>query len=104
MTIKEENEIEKRIRTACDNLGDFLICKNRKYGNSALEPLGIYGGGDPSKLIDTRIDDKLNRIKNHRKLNLDKPHRKNDIFDNTGYNILYIVSEGWENDFDEEIE
>ena len=51
-----------------DGIKIFLIEKNKRYGNSALEPLVIFTkhkSGDRAKDgILERIDDKLSRIKN----------------------------------------
>ena len=43
---------------------DMLSEKNLKYGDSALNPSGIFAKCDPIELINVRIDDKLARIKN----------------------------------------
>lgn len=43
---------------------DLLISKNKKYGNSALEPLGVFSKLSAKEGLLVRIDDKLKRIKN----------------------------------------
>lgn len=43
---------------------EMLIAKNQKYGNSAIEPLGIFSELSPEEGLKVRIDDKLKRIKN----------------------------------------
>jgi hypothetical protein len=53
-----------RIRAKCSELGEFLVAKNRSYGDSALKPVGIFAKGRASDLIRVRLDDKLNRIRN----------------------------------------
>ena len=63
-----------------------LLEKNRRYGNSALSPLGVFYKGDATNSISIRLDDKLSRIKNANVL------RKNDLFDLLGYCILYLVN------------
>jgi hypothetical protein len=40
----------------------MLIEKNRKYGNSALEPKRIFSRASNIEQIKVRIDDKLSRI------------------------------------------
>jgi hypothetical protein len=40
----------------------MLIAKNRKYGDSALNPLRIFSKADPVEAIKVRIDDKLSRL------------------------------------------
>ena len=52
------------IEEACDEIKDLLITKNRKYGNSALEPVSIFYRGDAGDALKVRIDDKLSRILN----------------------------------------
>lgn len=43
---------------------ELLISKNKKYGNSAIEPLGVFSQLSPEEGLFVRIDDKLKRIKN----------------------------------------
>ena len=40
----------------------MLIAKNKQYGNSAIEPIGVFANGSAEELIRVRIDDKLNRL------------------------------------------
>ena len=55
--------LEKQIRATCQEMADFLVEKNKAYGNSAAEPVGIFSKRlDPLAQIDVRIDDKLNRL------------------------------------------
>lgn len=42
---------------------DLLITKNRKYGDSAINPIRVMSSASPVEQILVRIDDKLNRIK-----------------------------------------
>jgi hypothetical protein len=46
----------------CDQIKGMLLDKNRKYGNSALDPKRIFSRADPIEQIRVRIDDKLSRI------------------------------------------
>jgi hypothetical protein len=78
----------------CLQMMKFLCEKNRRYGNSALEPMGAFYKGNSADSILIRIDDKLQRVKNH-----SGPPRENDVVDLIGYLLLYCVSQGW-NDFD----
>jgi len=44
-------------------LADFLVEKNRAYGNSAAEPIGVFAKRlDTLAQIDVRLDDKINRL------------------------------------------
>lgn len=83
----ELSESQKKIAEVCDDLKEFLLEKNRKYGDSALNPIRVFSKADAREQILVRIDDKLNRIKN----------RQNDededvIKDLAGYLILLLVS------------
>jgi hypothetical protein len=82
------NEIEK----VCNNLKKFLIEKNKRYGNSALNPIRIFSKLDSEEQIKIRMDDKLNRIKNNTELD-----RENDYLDLVGYIVLLMVKKGWTN-------
>ncbi len=44
-------------------IADLLITKNRKYGNSALEPVRIFSKASAEEQILVRLDDKLSRIR-----------------------------------------
>ena len=46
------------------DIQEMLIAKNQKYGNSALEPLGVFSHLSAKEGLLVRIDDKLKRIKN----------------------------------------
>jgi hypothetical protein len=55
--------LEEAITDKCNELMQFLIEKNRAYGNSVAEPIGIFAQRiDTLAQIDVRIDDKLNRM------------------------------------------
>lgn len=55
--------MEDQIRQQCNELAEFLIEKNRAYGDSAANPIGIFAKRfDTLAQIDVRIDDKLNRL------------------------------------------
>lgn len=55
-------EAQKAIAQTCDEIKEMLLGKNRKYGNSALDPVRIFSKADPIEQINVRIDDKLSRI------------------------------------------
>lgn len=40
----------------------LLVEKNRKYGDSALNPIRVFSKASPTEQIRVRIDDKLTRI------------------------------------------
>jgi len=97
----EEDEIKtmdtrKQIENTVDSLKELLIEKNKRYGNSALEPLkGIKY--TPEDGIKIRLTDKLKRVINSDNL------RKNDVADIMGYLTLLCVSKGW-SDFNDLID
>lgn len=47
----------------CDSVKELLLEKNRKYGDSALNPARIFSKANAVEQILVRIDDKLNRVK-----------------------------------------
>jgi len=46
----------------CNAIKELLIAKNKKYGNSALNPVRIFSKASAEEAINVRIDDKLSRI------------------------------------------
>jgi hypothetical protein len=78
----------KAIKVITANLRDFLIEKNKRYGNSALESLeGVKY--TPEDGIKIRLVDKCKRIINSDNL------RKNDCVDLLGYVILLCIGRKW---------
>lgn len=73
-----------KIKQVTESLNELLQEKNRRYGNSALEPLEDikYTAEDGIKI---RLADKLKRIINSDEL------RKNDVSDCLGYLVLLCV-------------
>ena len=45
-------------------IADLLKAKNKAYGNSALNPAGIFSKLNATESLCARIDDKIMRIKN----------------------------------------
>ena len=93
--------MQGNITKVCNSAARFLIIKNTRYGNSALEPLRVFSNADPAEGILVRLDDKLSRIKYASSEG--KPLLKNDVVDMLGYLILYCVKQGWA-DFDDLID
>jgi hypothetical protein len=65
------------------------MVKNKRYGNSAIEPIQVFSNLPASEQINNRMDDKLLRIKNS------DVERKNDFVDLAGYIELKCVEKGW---------
>lgn len=81
--------LEREIRAKCNQLAEFLVEKNRAYGNSAAEPIGIFARRvDSLAQIDCRIDDKLNRMAKGSEYPGD-----DTIKDLAGYLILRMIVE-----------
>jgi len=78
-----------KIEKICEGLQEFLLEKNKRYGDSALKPEKIFSKADAENSILIRLDDKINRIKNSKEL------RKNDLVDIVGYGILLLADKEW---------
>lgn len=68
-----------------------LLEKNRKYGNSALEPKRIFSKHSAIEQINVRIDDKLSRIANQQ-----TDDDEDAEFDLLGYLLLKMVAKRYE--------
>ena len=93
----EITSTQEKISEVCKAVEKVLLTKNKRYGNSALEPQRTFSKASAEEAILVRLDDKLSRIKNSPEL------RKNDIFDMIGYLTLLAVQKDWTN-FDELID
>jgi hypothetical protein len=69
------------------SIKELLLEKNEKYGNSALEPLGVFSQLSAKEGLLVRIDDKLKRIKNG-SLEKDDEDVINDLI---GYLVLLKI-------------
>jgi hypothetical protein len=72
----------------CANTKNLLIKKNKAYGDSALNPLGIFGNGDAVVSLGARMDDKLMRLKS---LGMGKDS-VDTLYDLQGYITLLIIA------------
>jgi hypothetical protein len=57
------NNFEQKLDSVLATIRTMLLDKNRKYGNSALEPMRVFSKAQPLEQIAVRMDDKLSRIK-----------------------------------------
>lgn len=55
-------QVKALIIDECGRIASFLIAKNAKYGNSALEPKRVFSRAASIEQLLVRIDDKLSRI------------------------------------------
>ena len=76
------------IATICDEIKELLLEKNRKYGDSALNPVRVFSHSDNQEQIRVRIDDKLSRLRNQQ-------HDEDEdvVNDLIGYLILLKVAQ-----------
>jgi hypothetical protein len=84
-------DTQEKITKVCDEIKALLLEKNKRYGDSALNPLCVFSGArlGAEDSICIRLDDKIKRIMNSQE------HRKNDIADLIGYLILLCCSKEW---------
>ena len=80
-------EFSAKVSDVLLEIKDLLIAKNKKYGNSALEPLGVFSQLSAKDGLLVRIDDKLKRIKNG-SLDHDDEDVINDLI---GYLVLLKI-------------
>jgi hypothetical protein len=76
-----------KVGEVLEQIERMLVEKNRKYGNSALEPLGVFSQLSAKEGLLVRIDDKLKRIKNG-SLDKDDEDVVNDLI---GYLVLLKI-------------
>ena len=90
----EKDDIKTDFNKICTSLCKMIEEKDKRYGNSALQPLGIFA---KHHNYGSRLDEKLARVKNSDEL------RKNDVADIIGGLILICKDKGW-NNFDDQID
>ena len=86
----EAPKSEATIESVCDALKEFLLAKNKNYGNSATEPVRVFSKSNANEGILVRMDDKLSRIKNSESPAL------NDTVDLLGYLVLLCKNNNWD--------
>lgn len=83
-------ETQQKIVDVGEGMTDLLLYKNAKYGDSAINPKGIFYKGDSTNSILIRLDDKIGRIMS----NTEEKPRVNDVADIIGYCTLLLISMG----------
>lgn len=83
-------DTQQKIVEVMEAMKNLLLYKNKKYGDSALNPKKIFYKGDSMNSILIRLDDKLGRVISNME---DKP-RVNDVADIIGYSALLLISMG----------
>lgn len=82
-----DKKFANQVKEILHDIEELLISKNEKYGNSALEPLGVFSQLSAKEGLLVRIDDKLKRIKNG-SLDKDDEDVVNDLI---GYLVLLKI-------------
>ena len=81
------NASQKKIAETCDAIKNLLLEKNRKYGDSALNPVRVFSKADTVEQIKVRMDDKLSRIRN------EQGDEDEDVYmDLAGYLVLMLIA------------
>ena len=81
-------EIQHKLAETVTSLGRMLLDKNRKYGNSALDPLRVHSQATPIEQLKVRADDKLSRLRSAQ-----ADDAEDALLDYIGYMILLYVAE-----------
>ena len=84
-----DSTTQEKIQTLFSNFKDFLQEKNKRYGDSVINPVKVFSKVEPENKACIRLDEKLQRIINSDEL------RKNDVSDTFGYLALLMIDKGW---------
>lgn len=78
-------DFDKGIIRVLDEIKTMLMLKNRKYGNSATNPIRAFSKANPVEQILVRIDDKISRL-----VRSDKSIAEDEdvLFDLCGYIVI----------------
>jgi hypothetical protein len=91
MVMEGQDETQKAIADIGVRLACLVVYKNRRYGNSALDPVEVFAKGiTPQQRRYVRMDDKLNRIISGNTVTDDKEDPRVDL---AGYLLLDLVSD-----------
>lgn len=83
----ELTDTQKEITAVCNEIRDLLLEKNRKYGDSALNPKRIFSKADAVEQIKVRLDDKISRL-----MNQQNDDDEDVVMDLMGYLVLLRVA------------
>ena len=78
---------QDHIVAVCNELRDFIVEKNLKYGDSAIDPVRIFSKAPPDEQLKVRVDDKLSRIAR----GVENLEDEDVLRDLVGYMILMLV-------------
>ena len=85
--IEMESRFDESVWDTLIGIFFMLIEKNRKYGDSALNPARIFSKASNIEQLKVRLDDKLSRIKNAQ-----DDEDEDVIADLIGYLVLLTIS------------
>ena len=80
-------DTQKEITAVCNEIRYLLLEKNRKYGDSALNPKRIFSKADAVEQIKVRLDDKISRL-----MNQQNDDDEDVVMDLMGYLVLLRVA------------
>lgn len=84
------------IKTECDRICNLLLSKNKRYGNSAMEPKRVFSRATSIEQLLVRIDDKLSRIANTGWNPTEQDDGELPADDLIGYLILLNCRQTWD--------
>lgn len=82
------SDSQRLITEVCYEIQEMLLEKNRRYGDSALNPVRIFSKANPLEQIRVRLDDKLSRL-----ASAQNDDDEDVILDLVGYLVLYRVAQ-----------
>lgn len=84
MTTQSQQDIAQ----ICDEIRELLLEKNRKYGDSALNPVRVFSKASTMEQLKVRLDDKLSRLRNAQ-----DDEDEDVVSDLIGYLVLFKVAQ-----------
>jgi hypothetical protein len=87
--MSNQTDTQKNIENVCDEIKYLLLSKNKKYGDSALNPVRLFSKINATEQLLVRIDDKLSRISRGAGLVASDEDVINDLI---GYLVLLKIS------------
>ena len=88
MTETYSTQSQQDIARTCDEIREMLLEKNRKYGDSALNPVRIFSQASTIEQLKVRMDDKLSRLRNAQ-----DDEDEDVITDLIGYLVLFKTAQ-----------
>lgn len=87
-TLLSQEPFRVKVQDVLREIEDLLVEKNESYGNSALEPVGIFSKLTAVEQLNVRIDDKLSRLYNGKEYG-----QEDTETDLLGYLVLKKIAE-----------